>query len=106
MQEALGTRLDMSIAYHPQIDGQSERTIQTLEDMLRACVLDLEGRPELVQETTEKISQIKDRHKAARDRQKSYADERRKPLEFSIGDYVLLKVSLGKVWYALGRKGN
>ncbi|GKB27448.1 putative reverse transcriptase domain-containing protein [Tanacetum coccineum] len=47
--------------------------------------------PELVQETTEKISQIK--IKVARDRQKSYADTRRKPLEFSIGDYVLLKVS-------------
>ncbi|GKB83921.1 hypothetical protein Tco_0950816 [Tanacetum coccineum] len=41
--------------------------------------------------TTKKISQIKDRHKATRDRQKSYADKRRKPLEFSVGDYVLLK---------------
>ncbi|GKC48817.1 putative reverse transcriptase domain-containing protein, partial [Tanacetum coccineum] len=49
--------------------------------------------PELAQETTEKISQIKDRIKAARDCQKSYADKRRKPLEFSVGDYVLLKVS-------------
>ncbi|GJW77522.1 putative reverse transcriptase domain-containing protein [Tanacetum coccineum] len=49
--------------------------------------------PELVQETTEKISQIKDRLKAARDHQKSYADKRMKPLEFSVGDYVLLKVS-------------
>ncbi|GKB57587.1 putative reverse transcriptase domain-containing protein [Tanacetum coccineum] len=119
MQEALGTRLDTSTAYHPQTDGQSERTIQTLEDMLRACILDFRGSwdvhlplvefsynnsyhssvrcapfealygrkchspimwaevregqligHELVQETTEKISQIKDRLKAARDRQK------------------------------------
>ncbi|GKB07399.1 hypothetical protein Tco_0835683, partial [Tanacetum coccineum] len=52
--------------------------------------------PELVQETTEKISQIKDRLKAARDRQKIYANKRRKPLEFSVGDYVLLKVSSWK----------
>ncbi|GKD65661.1 putative reverse transcriptase domain-containing protein, partial [Tanacetum coccineum] len=43
MQEVLGTRLDMSMAYHPQTDSQSERTIQTLEDMLRAYVLDFEG---------------------------------------------------------------
>ncbi|GKC11938.1 putative reverse transcriptase domain-containing protein [Tanacetum coccineum] len=43
VQKALGTRLDMSTAYHPQIDGQSERTIQTLEDMLRACVIDFGG---------------------------------------------------------------
>ncbi|GJS57951.1 putative reverse transcriptase domain-containing protein [Tanacetum coccineum] len=43
MQEALGTRLDMSTTYHPQTDNQSERTIQTLEDMLRACVLDFGG---------------------------------------------------------------
>nr|GEX23633.1 hypothetical protein [Tanacetum cinerariifolium] len=50
-------------------------------------------RPKLVQETTEKISQINDRLKAARDCQKSYADKRRNPLEFSVGDYVLLNVS-------------
>ncbi|GJR91895.1 putative reverse transcriptase domain-containing protein [Tanacetum coccineum] len=42
-QKALGTRLNMSTAYHPQTDGQSERTIQTLEDMLRACVMDFGG---------------------------------------------------------------
>ncbi|GKD81790.1 putative reverse transcriptase domain-containing protein, partial [Tanacetum coccineum] len=48
---------------------------------------------ELVQETTKKILQIKDKLKVARNRQKSYADKRRKPLEFSVGDYVLLKVS-------------
>ncbi|KAI3742549.1 hypothetical protein L1987_60234 [Smallanthus sonchifolius] len=43
LQEAMGTRLDMSTAYHPQTDGQSERTIQTLEDMLHACVIDFGG---------------------------------------------------------------
>nr|GEY23636.1 DNA/RNA polymerases superfamily protein [Tanacetum cinerariifolium] len=43
MQQALGTRLDMTTPYHPQTDGQSEHSIQTLEDMLRACVLDIEG---------------------------------------------------------------
>ncbi|GKC50205.1 putative reverse transcriptase domain-containing protein [Tanacetum coccineum] len=62
--------LDMSTAYHPETDGQSERTIQTLEDMLRACVIDF-GK-EIVHETTEKIVQIKQRIQAARDRQKSY----------------------------------
>ncbi|GJU22961.1 reverse transcriptase domain-containing protein [Tanacetum coccineum] len=154
-KEALRARLDMSMAYHPQTDGQSERTIQTLEDMLRACVLDFRGSwdvhlplvefsynnsyhssvrcapfealygrkcrspimwaevgegqligPELVQETTEKISQIKDRLKAARDRQKSYADKRRKPLEFSVGDFVLLKVSPWKGVVRFGKKGK
>nr|GEZ22058.1 hypothetical protein [Tanacetum cinerariifolium] len=60
--------------------------------------------PELVQETIEKISQIKDRLKAARDRQKSYADKRRKPLEFSVGDYVLLKVSSWKGVVRFGKK--
>nr|GEV68762.1 putative reverse transcriptase domain-containing protein [Tanacetum cinerariifolium] len=48
---------------------------------------------ELVQETNEKILQIKDRLKATRDRQKSYADKRMRPLVFSVGNYVLLKVS-------------
>ncbi|GJU00086.1 putative reverse transcriptase domain-containing protein [Tanacetum coccineum] len=142
LQKALGTSLDMSTAYHPQTDGQSERTIQTLKDMLRACVIDfgngwvkhlplvefsynnsyhasikaapfeaLYGRkcrspvcwaevgqvqltgPELVQETTERIIQIKQRIQTARDRQKSYADLKRKPMEFQVGDKVMLKVS-------------
>ena len=43
LQEALGTQLYFIIAFHPQIDGQSERTIQTLEDMLRMCMLDFKG---------------------------------------------------------------
>ncbi|GKC60030.1 putative reverse transcriptase domain-containing protein [Tanacetum coccineum] len=86
LNKALGTKLDMSMAYHPQRDGQSERTIQTLEYMLRACLIDfgkdaqLTG-PEIIHETTEKIIQIKKRIQAARDRQKSYADRRRKPLD-------------------------
>ncbi|GJX35768.1 putative reverse transcriptase domain-containing protein [Tanacetum coccineum] len=63
-------------------------------------------RPELVQETIEKISQIKVRLKAVRDLQKSYSDKRRKPLEFSIGDYVLLKVSPWKGVVRFGKKGK
>ncbi|GJS86844.1 reverse transcriptase domain-containing protein [Tanacetum coccineum] len=155
MQKALGTRLDMSTAYHPQTDGQSERTIQTLEDMLRACVIDFGGSwnihlplaefsynnsyhssircapfealygrkcrspvlwaeigdsgligPELVQETTDKVVVIRDRLKAARDRQKSYADNRRKPLEFQVGDHVMLKVSPWKGVVRFGKKGK
>ncbi|GKB62128.1 reverse transcriptase domain-containing protein [Tanacetum coccineum] len=43
LQEAMGTQLDMSTAYHPKTDGQSERTIQTLEDMLRACIIDFDS---------------------------------------------------------------
>ncbi|GJT10194.1 putative reverse transcriptase domain-containing protein [Tanacetum coccineum] len=65
VQKALGTRLDLSTAYHPQTDGQSKRTIQTLEDMLRACVGEgsLIG-PELVLETTYKVVLIKEKPKA------------------------------------------
>ncbi|GJZ16892.1 putative reverse transcriptase domain-containing protein [Tanacetum coccineum] len=99
LEKALGTNLDMSTAYHPQTDGQSERTIQTLEDILRAYVIEfgkgwcrllvcwaevgevqLTG-PKIVQETTEKIIQIKQRIQAARDRQKSYPDLKLVPLD-------------------------
>ncbi|GJR66238.1 putative reverse transcriptase domain-containing protein [Tanacetum coccineum] len=154
-QKALGTRLDMSTAYHPETDGQSERTIKTIEDMLRACVIDfgngwerllpliefsynnsyhisikaapfeaLYGRkcrslvcwaevgdaqltgPEIIHETTEKIIQIKQRIQAARDRQKSYADVRRKPLEFQVDDRVMLKVSPWKGVIRFGKRGK
>ncbi|GKF35295.1 hypothetical protein Tco_0108495, partial [Tanacetum coccineum] len=62
--------------------------------------------PEIVQETTEKIMQIKKRLKTARSRQKSYADKRRKPLEFKVGDQVLLKVSSWKGVVRFSRKGK
>ncbi|GKE48219.1 putative reverse transcriptase domain-containing protein [Tanacetum coccineum] len=111
----------MSAAHYSQTDGQSEHTIQTLEDRLRACVIDFGGSwdvhlpspvlwvkigesrligPELVQETTDKVVLIKEKLKAARDRQKSYADNRRKPLEFEVRKQVLLKV-VGPVAYRL-----
>ncbi|GJS98600.1 putative reverse transcriptase domain-containing protein [Tanacetum coccineum] len=111
LQKALGMQLDMSTAYHPQTDGQSERTIQTLEDMLRACVIDfgkgcqLTG-PEIIHETTKKIIQIKSHIQAARDKQKSYADKRRKPLKFQVGDKVMLKVSSWKGVIRFGKRGK
>ncbi|GJX91267.1 putative reverse transcriptase domain-containing protein [Tanacetum coccineum] len=105
MQEALGTKLDMSTAYHPQTDGQSECTIQTLEDILRACVLDFKGSWDVHLPLVE-FSYNNSYHFKKRDRQKSYADKRRKPLEFSVGDYVLLKVSPYKGVVHFGKNGK
>ncbi|GJX70539.1 hypothetical protein Tco_0307710 [Tanacetum coccineum] len=62
--------------------------------------------PELIQETTEKIIQIKQRMQAARDRQKSYADLKRKPMEFQVGDKVMLKVSPWKGVVHFGKRGK
>nr|GEU82053.1 putative reverse transcriptase domain-containing protein [Tanacetum cinerariifolium] len=62
--------------------------------------------PEIIQETTDKIVQIKERLKTVRDRQKSYANHRRKPLEFSVGDKVLLKVSPKKGVARLGKRSK
>ncbi|KAD5507730.1 hypothetical protein E3N88_15433 [Mikania micrantha] len=155
LQNALGTQINMSTAYHPQTDGQTERTNQTLEDMLRSCVIDFGGSwdihlplvefsynnsyhtsiqcapfealygrkcrspiccsevgesqifgPEFIQETTDKIALIQERIKAARDRQKSYADNRRRPLEFQVGDRVMLKVSPWKGIFRFGKRGK
>nr|GEY44798.1 hypothetical protein [Tanacetum cinerariifolium] len=105
----------MSTAYHPETDSQSELTTQTLEDMLRACVMDFSGSWDthlpLVEFSynnsyhksikdcagdNKKIVQIKERLKTARSRQKSYADKRHKPLEFKVEDRVLLKKCLAK----------
>ena len=62
--------------------------------------------PEIIRETTEKIVQIRERMKTARSRQKSYADRRRKPLEFQVGDHVLLKVSPWKGMIRFGKRGK
>nr|GEZ72077.1 putative reverse transcriptase domain, ribonuclease H-like domain, aspartic peptidase domain protein [Tanacetum cinerariifolium] len=146
---------DFGRHYHPEMDGQSERTIQTLKDMLRACVInfgnswdrhlplvkfsynnsyhasikaapfeELYGRkcrspvcwsevrdsqltgPELIREMTKRIVQIKNRLLTARIRQKSYADVRRKPMEFKVGDNVMLKVSPCKGIIHFGKRGK
>ncbi|GJW09121.1 putative reverse transcriptase domain-containing protein [Tanacetum coccineum] len=124
MQEALGTRLDIrswdvhlplvefsyNNSYHASVRcapfealyGRKYRSPIMWDEVGEGQLIG----PELVQETTKKISQIKDRLKAARDRQKSYADKRRKPLEFSVGDYVLLKVSPWKGVVRFGKKGK
>ncbi|GJS76522.1 putative reverse transcriptase domain-containing protein [Tanacetum coccineum] len=109
------TNLDMSTAYHPQTNEQSERTIQTLEDMLRACVIKFGKRlekfispgPEIdSRETTEKVIQIKQRIQSAHDRQKSYADLKRKLMEFQVRDRVMLKVSPWKGVLRFGKWGK
>ncbi|GJT61019.1 putative reverse transcriptase domain-containing protein [Tanacetum coccineum] len=88
-QKVLETRLDLSTAYHPQADGQGERMIQTLEDIMRECAeigeSSLTGL-ELVQETTDKVVLVMEKPKAVRDRQKRDVDYRHKPLEFEVGD--------------------
>nr|GFA75549.1 putative reverse transcriptase domain-containing protein [Tanacetum cinerariifolium] len=62
--------------------------------------------PEIIHETTEKIVQIKSRIQAARDRQKSYANVRRKPLKFQVGDKFMLKVSPWKGVIRFGKRGK
>nr|GEW05043.1 putative reverse transcriptase domain-containing protein [Tanacetum cinerariifolium] len=135
------------------VNCQSERTIQTLKDMMRACVIDfgkgwdrhlplvefsynnsyhtsikvspfedLYGRKcrspiccakvgdaqltgsKIFHETTEKIFQIKKRIQAARDRQKNLADRNRKPMEFQVGEMVMLKVSPWKGMIRFGKR--
>ena len=155
LQEALGTRLNLSTTFHPQTDGQSERVIQILEYMLRSCVIDYEGScdrhiplvefvynnsfqssigmvpyealygrkcrtplcwtesrkkkvigPDLIQEAEEKVKMIKERLKVATDRQKSYADMKRKYIRYEIGEKVFLKVSPWKKVMRFGKKGK
>ncbi|XP_075474858.1 uncharacterized protein LOC142505658 [Primulina tabacum] len=155
LHRALGTKLAFSTAYHPQSDGQSERVIQILEDMLRACTIDFPGSwdsklplveftynnsfqssidmapyealygrkyrsplyreevgerkmlgPELVQQTTDVVALIQERMNKAQSRQKSYADVRRRPLAFEVGDHVFIKIAHLKGVMRFGKKGK
>ena len=155
LQTTLGTRLHFSTTFHPQTDGQSERTIQTLEDMLRVCVMEFKGSwdthlalmefaynnsyqcsvdmapfealygrkcrtpvcwdavaerrlvgPKLVQITSEKVKVVCYNLKVARDKQKSYADNRRRDLQFEIGDQVFLKISPWKGVLRFRKRGK
>ena len=155
LQETLGTRLNFSTAFHPQTDGQSERVIQIMEDMLRSCVIDYEGSwdrhiplvefvynnsfqssigmapyealygrkcrtplcwtelsekkvigPDFIQETEEKVKMIRERLKVTNDRQKLYADMKRKDTRYEIGEKVFLKVSPWNKVMRFGKKGK
>ena len=155
LMKELGVKLNLSTAFHPQTGGQSDRTIQTLEDMLRSCVLQFKGHwneylplagftynniyhsgieispyealygkqcrtplcwnetgerklqgPEIVQTTVDKVNVIRAQLKAAQDKQKSYADKRRKDLEFEVGDRVFLKLSPWKGVVRFGKRGK
>ncbi|WMV33502.1 hypothetical protein MTR67_026887 [Solanum verrucosum] len=86
-------------------NGQAERTIQTLEDMLSACVIDFKG-PDLVHQAMEKVKVIQERLKTAQSHQKSYTDVRRRELEFEVDDLVYLKVSPMKGAMIFGKKGK
>ncbi|KAK5811485.1 hypothetical protein PVK06_026822 [Gossypium arboreum] len=155
LQEALGTKLHFSTAFHPQTDGQSEGIIQILEDMLRCCILEFSGSWErylpliefaynnsfqssikmapydalygrkcrtplfwtelgeskifgvdLIKDAEQKVRIICESLKAASDRQKSYADLKRRDIEYQVGDKVFLKVSPWKKILRFGRKGK
>ncbi|GJY85478.1 putative reverse transcriptase domain-containing protein [Tanacetum coccineum] len=118
-QKALGTGLDISTTYHPQTNGHiitlafgvlhSKHYME--ENVGHPCYGLKLGKvvligPVLVQETTDKVVVIKEKLNAARDHQKSYADNRRKPLEFEVEVRVMLKVSPWKGVICFGKKGK
>ena len=151
LQSTFGTRVNFSTAFHPQTDGQSEKMIQVLEDMIQGCVLDFLGSwdkcirlmefaynnsyqssiamapygrrcrtpmcwtelnehkiigPDLVKDMEKKVQIIQQRLKATNDRQKSYANLKRKDIEFEVKEKVFLKVSPWKKILSFGRRGK
>ena len=155
LQRAMGTRLKFSTTFHPQTDGQSERTIQILEDMMRSCVLDFGGSwskyiplmefsynnsyqatigmapyellygrkfrsplhwneagessylgPKLVQQANKAIRKIQTCMLAVQSRQKSYADAKRKDVEFQVRDFVFLRIPPMRGVKRFGAKGK
>ncbi|GJR34165.1 putative reverse transcriptase domain-containing protein [Tanacetum coccineum] len=115
LQNALGTSLNMSTACHPETDGQSERMIQTLEDMLCACVIDFGGSWDRHLPLVEfsynnsyhaSIQRQPLKHFTEKVRSARYADVRRKPMEFDVGDMVMLKVSPWKGVIHFGKRGK
>ncbi|GKC21870.1 putative reverse transcriptase domain-containing protein [Tanacetum coccineum] len=104
VQKALGTSYHSSIRCAPfeALYGRKCRSPVLWAEIGESSLIG----PELVQETTDKVVLIKEKLKAARDRQKSYADNRRKPLEFEVGDRVMLKVSPWKGVIRFGKKGK
>ena len=155
LQSALGTRLNFSTTFHPQTNGQSERLIQVLEDMLRGCVMEFTGSwdryiplmefvynnsyqssismapnealygwrcrtpvcwtelnehkligLDIVKDKEAKVQVIRQRLKLASDRKKSYANLKRREIEYEVGDKVFLKVS--SCWKILrfGQRGK
>ena len=142
LQKALALKLNLGTTFYPQTDGQSKCTIQILEDMLRACVIDFRGSwedhlalidfsynnsyqasiqmapfealygrpcrspvcwtevgersllgPDFIRETTKNVKLIRQRLLTAQSRQKSYADKKRRTLDFEVGDHSFLCVS-------------
>nr|GEY41982.1 hypothetical protein [Tanacetum cinerariifolium] len=119
--KALDTSLGMSTTYHPETDGQSERTIQTLEDMLRACVIDF-GNSWVKHLPLVEFSYNNSYHASIKAAPfealygqkccspvcwaKSYADLKLKMMEFQVGDKVMLKVSPWKEVVRFGKRGK
>ncbi|WVZ94013.1 hypothetical protein U9M48_039957 [Paspalum notatum var. saurae] len=118
LHNSLDTKLRFSTSYHPQTDGQTERTNQVLEDMLRACVIQYGTSWDkclsyaefsynnsyqdslkkslfeaLYEDAEQQLRVVQENLKIAQSRQKSYADNRRRELNFKVDDFVYLKVS-------------